>query len=141
MSITLVTGATGFVGNNVVRLLVQRGEHVRVLVRESADSRPLSTLPVEIVRGDVRDQSAEIGKDPAKVFGHEIGGHTADVLNAAEGNANQFIDGVKAGDESSSEAAEKAMGKVPNQPSQEDVQAVEEILKPKEEPKKEENPQ
>jgi hypothetical protein len=69
------------------------------------------------------------------------GGHTADVLNAAEGNANQFIDGVNPKDESSSEAAEKAMGKVPNQPSQEDVQAVEEMLKPNEEPKKEEKPQ
>jgi hypothetical protein len=33
---------------------------------------------------------------------------------------------------------EKALGKVPNQPSPENVQAVEEILKQKEEPKKEE---
>jgi len=55
---TLVTGATGFLGNNVVRLLVQRDARVRVLVRESADGRPLSGLPLEIVRGDVRDRSA-----------------------------------------------------------------------------------
>src|SRR5215831_15656673 len=54
---TLVTGATGFVGNNVVRLLLERGQSVRVLARESADERPLSGLQVEIVRGDVRDQS------------------------------------------------------------------------------------
>src|SRR6476646_10824238 len=54
----LVTGATGFVGNNVVRLLLQRGHRVRVLVRESADERPLARLSVEIVAGDVRDQSA-----------------------------------------------------------------------------------
>jgi dihydroflavonol-4-reductase len=58
MPITLVTGATGFVGNNVVRLLVARGQPVRVLVRESPDARPLSGLPLEIVRGDVRDRSA-----------------------------------------------------------------------------------
>jgi dihydroflavonol-4-reductase len=55
---TLVTGATGFVGNNVVRLLVEQGQSVRVLARESADERPLSGLRVEIARGDVRDKSA-----------------------------------------------------------------------------------
>ncbi len=29
---TLITGASGFVGNNVARMLVERGEKVRVLV-------------------------------------------------------------------------------------------------------------
>src|SRR5689334_16344751 len=55
---TLVTGATGFVGNNVVRLLLARGRHVRVLARESADERPLAGLALDIVRGDVRDRLA-----------------------------------------------------------------------------------
>ena len=52
---TLITGATGLVGNNVTRALVERGEHVRVLVREGTDLRPLDDLKVEIVRGDVRN--------------------------------------------------------------------------------------
>ncbi|HEX5445618.1 MAG TPA: NAD-dependent epimerase/dehydratase family protein, partial [Pirellulales bacterium] len=56
--ITLVTGATGLVGNNVVRMLLARGEAVRVLGRENCDPRPLAGLEVEIVRGDVRDASA-----------------------------------------------------------------------------------
>lgn len=51
----LVTGPTGFVGNNVVRRLLERGEQVRVLVRDSADPRPLDGLDVEVVRGDVCD--------------------------------------------------------------------------------------
>lgn len=52
---TLVTGATGLVGNNVVRMLLDRGDSVRVLVRKGCDPRPLAGLPVEIVEGDVRD--------------------------------------------------------------------------------------
>lgn len=56
--ITLVTGATGLLGNNVVRLLRERGESVRVLKRRQADARPLADLDVEIYEGDVRDPVA-----------------------------------------------------------------------------------
>ncbi|MEO8498721.1 MAG: NAD-dependent epimerase/dehydratase family protein [Planctomycetota bacterium] len=52
---TLVTGATGLVGNNVVRLLLDARESVRVLARETRDSRPLAGLDVEVAIGDVRD--------------------------------------------------------------------------------------
>ena len=52
---TLVTGATGLLGNNVVRALLARGDAVRVLARESSDPRPLADLDIEIVRGDIRD--------------------------------------------------------------------------------------
>ena len=40
----LVTGATGLVGNNVVRLLLNEGQMVRVLVREQSAPRPLAGL-------------------------------------------------------------------------------------------------
>lgn len=52
---TLVTGATGLVGNNVVRLLCEAGETVRVLVRGTSDPRPLAGLELEVVTGDVCD--------------------------------------------------------------------------------------
>lgn len=55
---TLVTGATGLVGNNVLRQLIERGERVRVLVRSSSNPRPLAGLPVDIVEGDIRDEAA-----------------------------------------------------------------------------------
>lgn len=56
--VTLVTGATGLVGNNVVRRLLGQGVAVRVLARENIDPRPLAGLEVEIARGDVRDAAA-----------------------------------------------------------------------------------
>src|SRR5919206_2431508 len=51
----LVTGATGFIGANVARLLVARGEDVRVLVRETSDRGNVAGLPVEVALGDLRD--------------------------------------------------------------------------------------
>jgi dihydroflavonol-4-reductase len=56
--ITLVTGATGFVGSHLVRQLLERGEPVRVLVRPASSMRALDGLGVEVVRGDLRDASA-----------------------------------------------------------------------------------
>ena len=56
--VTLVTGATGLVGNNVVRRLLADGRAVRVLARDGADPRPLAGLDVEIARGDVRDAAS-----------------------------------------------------------------------------------
>ena len=55
---TLVTGATGLVGNNVTRLLLEQGRQVRVMVRESSDPRGLEGLNVQRVVGDVRDGDA-----------------------------------------------------------------------------------
>lgn len=55
---TLVTGATGLLGNNVVRNLIENGHSVRALVRESSDDRPLADVDVEIVKGDIREPDA-----------------------------------------------------------------------------------
>lgn len=50
----LVTGATGFIGSVVARLLLARGDSVRVLARAGADRRNLEGLEVERVEGDLR---------------------------------------------------------------------------------------
>lgn len=51
----LVTGASGFVGSHITRLLVRRGRRVRVLLRKSSRTEALQDLPVEIHYGDVLD--------------------------------------------------------------------------------------
>jgi dihydroflavonol-4-reductase len=55
---TLVTGASGFLGSHVARLLTARGEQVRVLLRPTSQKRMLEGLPVECVSGDLRDPSS-----------------------------------------------------------------------------------
>jgi len=55
---TLVTGANGHVGNNICRLLAQRGEPVRAMIRASADPAPLHGVDVEVVQGDILDPDA-----------------------------------------------------------------------------------
>lgn len=50
-----VTGASGFVGANVVRELVARGHRVKVLLRSGSDARGIADLDVERVAGDLSD--------------------------------------------------------------------------------------
>lgn len=53
----LVTGATGHIGNVLVRSLKERGTRVRALVAPGEDTTPLSGLPIEIRTGDILDYS------------------------------------------------------------------------------------
>ncbi len=55
---TLVTGATGFLGSHVARLLVQRGDAVRLLVRPSSPAKLVEGLRAERVEGDLRDAAS-----------------------------------------------------------------------------------
>ncbi|MGH3366914.1 MAG: NAD-dependent epimerase/dehydratase family protein [Nocardioidaceae bacterium] len=53
-----VTGATGFVGEAVARLLRQDGHQVVALVRDPARAGRLTDLGVDLVRGDLDDAAA-----------------------------------------------------------------------------------
>ena len=52
---SLVLGATGQLGNNLVRALLANGDHVRVLVRPSSKLQTLIGLDLESVVGDLND--------------------------------------------------------------------------------------
>lgn len=56
--VALVTGATGFVGANIVRALLAEGTAVRVLVRRGSSQHNLTGLPVEVVYGDLSNAAS-----------------------------------------------------------------------------------
>ncbi len=96
-----VTGATGFIGRHLARLLLEQGCQVRALVRSDKDLTALVGLGLETVKGDLRD-SASIRramegcrtgyhvaadyrlwvKNPREMYESNVAG-TANVLDAA----------------------------------------------------------
>src|SRR5919199_3901719 len=58
MRVCCVTGATGFVGGHVAKLLAQRGDRVRVTFRDRRRLERLHALDVDPVRADVLDRSS-----------------------------------------------------------------------------------
>jgi dihydroflavonol-4-reductase len=82
----LVTGATGLAGANICKLLIERGDAVRALARESADTAPLAELGVEVVTGDVTDPDAVI----RAAQGSDAAIHCAALLGGASQNLADF---------------------------------------------------
>lgn len=54
----LVTGASGFMGSHITRLLAAQGRKVRVLLRKTSKTEAIEGLPVEIHYGDVLDPAS-----------------------------------------------------------------------------------
>jgi dihydroflavonol-4-reductase len=59
--LALVTGATGFLGSHVARVLAEQGAELRLLMRPTSDLRNIDDLKGDRVVGDLRD-SASIAK-------------------------------------------------------------------------------
>ena len=65
-----VTGGTGFIGANLVRLLLEKGYSVRVLVRSTSCLTNLQRLNVEIVQGDINDPDLRQSMQGCQVLFH-----------------------------------------------------------------------
>ena len=84
----LVTGATGHLGANLVRRLLEDGEPVRVLLREGTETRAVDGLAVERVVGDIRDY----GRTLAAVRGCRRVYHCAAKVSNAEGQEREIYE-------------------------------------------------
>jgi dihydroflavonol-4-reductase len=54
----LVTGATGFLGSHVARVLAEQGANLRLLVRPTSNLKNLEGLKAETATGDLRDPAS-----------------------------------------------------------------------------------
>jgi dihydroflavonol-4-reductase len=107
--LAFVTGATGFLGSHVARVLAEQGAGLRLLVRPTSNLRNLEGLKAETAMGDLRDaaslQKAMRGcdtvfhvaadyrlwvQDPAEMYRSNVGGTRA-ILEAAGTNGVQRL--------------------------------------------------
>ena len=65
-----VTGGSGFIGANLVRLLLQEGYSVRSLVRPNSRLDNLRDLDLEIVKGDLNDPDIDRQMEGCQVLFH-----------------------------------------------------------------------
>ncbi len=98
--ITLVTGATGFVGSHVVRRLLLRGDRVRILARRTSRKSNIEAFGCEIAIGDLKDQTSLLrcvqgcrrvfhvaadyrlwARNPQEIYDNNVGG-TRNLLSA-----------------------------------------------------------
>jgi dihydroflavonol-4-reductase len=56
--LTLVNGANGHLGNNLIRLLVSKGIPVRAAVRNISNRKPFAGLDCEVVQSDITDKES-----------------------------------------------------------------------------------
>ncbi|MET0704228.1 MAG: NAD-dependent epimerase/dehydratase family protein [Mycobacterium sp.] len=85
-STVFVTGATGQTGGNVCQQLIERGDHVRALVRNPDEATALAGIGVELIRGDISD--ADDVLRAAK--GAEAAIHCAALLGGASQDLDDF---------------------------------------------------
>jgi dihydroflavonol-4-reductase len=82
MTLHLVTGATGHIGNVLVRQLLERGDAVRALVRPGKIPQALQGIKVEIIPGDILDRNSIL----RAVDGVDIVYHLAAKIGLASGS-------------------------------------------------------
>lgn len=74
----LVTGANGFIGEHLVKTLLEHGDDVRAMVRRDSTAGPLKRLGAEVVLGDVTQPDSL----PSALDGIDVVFHLAGLVKA-----------------------------------------------------------
>src|SRR5258708_7447652 len=56
--LAFVTGATGFLGSHVARVLAEQGADLRLLVRHTSNLKNVEGLKADLVTGDLREPAS-----------------------------------------------------------------------------------
>jgi dihydroflavonol-4-reductase len=88
LSRVLVTGATGFIGSNVARLLAERGDDVTLGVQDGSPETAIADLDCRRVKLEVRDRRSvrRALKDVSRVF------HCAGITSVRPADAERVFD-------------------------------------------------
>src|SRR5436190_7871230 len=108
--LAFVTGATGFLGSHVARALADEGADLRLLVRQSSNTKNIQDLKADLVAGDLRDPaSLERGiagcdvvfhvaadyrlwvRDPAEMYRANVEGTRAILEAARKSNVRRVV--------------------------------------------------
>ena len=108
--LAFLTGATGFVGSHVARVLAEQGADLRLLVRSNSDLRNIQDLKADRVTGDLRDaKSLKLAasgcevifhvaadyrlwvRDPEEMYRSNVEGTTAILEAARESGARRVV--------------------------------------------------
>ncbi len=101
---TLVTGATGHIGNVLIRELLVRGHKVRAMIMPGEDLEPLADLDVEVVEANVLD--AQAVRDAMR--GVRLAFHLAGIISIMPGDYEKMRQVNVEGTKNVIEAARKA---------------------------------
>jgi dihydroflavonol-4-reductase len=84
----LITGANGFLGSYLTRLLVSKGYKVRIMIRKGSDTRLLESVleKIEVVFGDILDIEAV----DAAIKGVDYVYHTAAIISFDTNRTDQM---------------------------------------------------
>ncbi len=110
-NLALVTGANGHLGNNLVRLLIEKGIPVRAAVRNIKNTAPFSGLDCEVVQADITNKTSMVNalqgvetfyavgaafklwaKDPKKeIYDVNMDGTRLQIAAAAEAGVKRIV--------------------------------------------------
>lgn len=95
MDSAFVTGGTGFVGANLVRLLLEKGLRVKALARKGSNRKNLDGLDVQIVEGDLLNtRELTVGAQGCRYVFHVAADYRIWVTDPAEMYASN-VDGTR----------------------------------------------